>query len=200
MVRHGPPTRGRPRDPDVERKVLDATLVELGESGPERFSLTRASQRAQVARGTVTLRWPRPELLIAEALATLRGPDDVPEMGSYAADMAFLGAVLTAVLRPETVALHLRLGADLGRAPELAKPFLTEIVQPCVSHIQQVFRRWQERGACDPTLDAGVLTDAFIGAFQYGVVRDGLRARTEEEGQRIADHFVRMTAVRPASG
>src|SRR5580693_7891479 len=59
---------GRPRDPDVDRRVADAAVALFGEAGWAGFSMEAVARRAGVGKASIYLRWQAKEDLLAEAL------------------------------------------------------------------------------------------------------------------------------------
>jgi AcrR family transcriptional regulator len=80
----GPAGRGRPADPDIERRVIAAALTVYGEVGWAGFTLDRVARRAPVGKAALYRRWPTKEDLLLAALEHLAEP---PEEGSDPADL-----------------------------------------------------------------------------------------------------------------
>src|SRR4051812_41962266 len=68
QVQTGFEGRGRPRDPTVEDRVLDASRTELADRGFEAYSVRSVARRAGVSRPSLLLRWPDRESLILETI------------------------------------------------------------------------------------------------------------------------------------
>lgn len=76
-ARRGP---GRPRDPQLEERALQATLQVFGEKGWTGFTIEEVSARARVGKSSIYLRWKDKETLLAAALRnTQQAPEVVPE-------------------------------------------------------------------------------------------------------------------------
>ncbi|MEN0067292.1 MAG: TetR/AcrR family transcriptional regulator [Myxococcota bacterium] len=65
-----PGPTGRPRDPDVDVRILDAARALLHESGLERLTISAVASRAGVGRPTVYRRYNRPDDIAMEVLYT----------------------------------------------------------------------------------------------------------------------------------
>ena len=72
--RKGQASRGRPADPDIERRVIAAALAVYGEVGWAGFSLDRVARRAPVGKAALYRRWPTREDLLLAALEHLAEP------------------------------------------------------------------------------------------------------------------------------
>lgn len=59
---------GRPRDADVDRRILDATLALLDEVGPDAVTIAAVAERAGVGRPTVYRRYPDAGTLLIAVL------------------------------------------------------------------------------------------------------------------------------------
>jgi AcrR family transcriptional regulator len=79
-VRRGP---GRPRDPDLEERALEATLAVFGEKGWTGLTIEEVSSRARVGKSSIYLRWKDKETLLA---AALRHSQQEPEVAEAAPD------------------------------------------------------------------------------------------------------------------
>jgi AcrR family transcriptional regulator len=63
-----PSTPGRPRDPRIEKAILDAAVELIAQGGLEAASVAAVAERSGVARATIYLRWPSRAALIAAAV------------------------------------------------------------------------------------------------------------------------------------
>src|SRR6516162_8017145 len=62
---------GRPRDPDVDRRIAQAALDLFADAGWAGFAMEAVARRAGVGKASLYLRWNSKEALLADAL-TLR--------------------------------------------------------------------------------------------------------------------------------
>lgn len=69
------PRRGRPRDTQLDRRVLDAAIQEYAERGWAGFTMYGVAKRAKVGKSTLYLRWPDKETLLRAALETITSLD-----------------------------------------------------------------------------------------------------------------------------
>ncbi|MHB1489011.1 bacterial regulatory protein, tetR family [mine drainage metagenome] len=94
-ARRGP---GRPRDPDLEARALEATLAVFGEKGWTGLTIEEVSSRAKVGKSSIYLRWKDKATLLA---AALRHSQQEPEVDGAAAEAAGRGEAPDAG-RPDT--------------------------------------------------------------------------------------------------
>ena len=158
---------GRPRDPDIDRAVLDATLEILNEEGYAELSIGEVTRRAGTTRPAFYRRWAgRPQLALA-AIATRLAVPAPPDTGCTLCDIGesfdvFLAAYRT--LRPEVLsALYVDCAAD----PELRGRYLDTVVEPARRSVGHTLARAAERGDLRPDADLEQLLDLVASFVHY---------------------------------
>ena len=81
------PRVGRPRDPQIDSAVLDATLAVLDGSGYARLTVEEVARRAGTTKPAVYRRWPTRQLLALEALRVRLGDVRAPDTGCTLCDL-----------------------------------------------------------------------------------------------------------------
>ena len=158
-----PRGRGRPRDPALDDRILEQTLVLLGSHGYAGLTLDELAARSGVAKTTVLRRWPSKAAVAAAGVERLALQSvDVPNSGTLRADLRALlhGAVETFVRgRGQFVA---RLIREAGHHPEI-----TDLVHTVIHTRRQAYRRVLAlaiaRGELAPSVDQELLMDLLIG-------------------------------------
>lgn len=120
-ARRGP---GRPRDPEVERRLKRAALEILAERGFSGLTLDRICERAGAPRATFYRRWAGPLDAVAEAFDEAFRFETPPDTGDVVTDLVAMGQsmlrlyndpvlgpcmsfiIAEAPVRPELVAWH----------------------------------------------------------------------------------------------
>lgn len=69
---------GRPRDPQVDRAVLEATVDLLVEAGYQKTTIQAIARRAHVSAPAIYRRWATREMIIEDAVFGIQAGDDVP--------------------------------------------------------------------------------------------------------------------------
>ncbi|HVV10496.1 TetR/AcrR family transcriptional regulator [Amycolatopsis sp.] len=112
---------GRPRDPEVDRRVLRAAAEVFGEDGWGRFTVDAVAKRAGVGKASIYLRWPNKKELLASALeARITSVGDI-DTGSVRDDLVQLAdQILTSYLGDSGPAT-IRLLMEAGRVPGVAE-------------------------------------------------------------------------------
>lgn len=94
--------RGRPRDPQADRRILAAAREVAGEVGVRNVTMSAIADRAGVGKPTIYLRWPNVPAVLVAALGEL-------DIDPVAAGLAF------------DASLHLRSLRDLPHGAFLAE-------------------------------------------------------------------------------
>lgn len=188
---------GRPRDPAVDKRVLDATLAQLIQNGYSQLRVDDVAAEARVAKTTVYRRWTSKEALVADAVSRLYLDRVQP------VDHGDLRSDLVALLR-ETYELLFegpgRVVEDLVRESGTSRE-LAHVVKVTTEvrrrSFHQAMNRGVARGEVDPSVDHDLVIDLLVGPlWTRCLVTD--TALTASDIDRIVDTM--LDGVRPASG
>src|SRR3712207_5859861 len=86
----GGPAPGRPRDPDVDRRVATAAVELYGEVGWAGFNIDAVARRAGVGKTSVYLRWSNRLDLLVDALRTRVADVAQVDSGDVRTDLVLL--------------------------------------------------------------------------------------------------------------
>ncbi|MEV2268536.1 TetR/AcrR family transcriptional regulator [Nonomuraea africana] len=151
------PVKGRPRDPAVEARVLEATLELLAEVGYQQASIDAIARRAGVSRPAVYRRWRSKADIVAQALFGQSERTAPRVSGDLRRDLrAWVDAVVARFGRPEVVQAFLGLMADL---PDKRR-FGLELVRPRRAHLAGTLAQPGVR----PGVDQQVFLEMLVGA------------------------------------
>jgi AcrR family transcriptional regulator len=81
------PARGRPRDPDLEARVLTSALQLIAELGLEAATMDAIAERSGVARATLFRRWTNRDALIEAAIRHAIGRQPIGATGDLELDI-----------------------------------------------------------------------------------------------------------------
>lgn len=161
--------RGRPRNPETDQKILDATLRRLGRDGYARMSIDAIAAEAGVTKPTIYLRFhDKAELARAAlvALATSRDRSVPVERGELRADLvAQLRHFQQGVSRPFGISLVGTVLAEEHETPELLALYRELIVVPRRAMLRGMLARARQRGDVGPQVDLDQAVNAMIGAY-----------------------------------
>ncbi|GAA4682908.1 TetR/AcrR family transcriptional regulator [Nocardioides nanhaiensis] len=182
----------RPRDPQIEERILDATDQLIREHGYEAVTVEAIAERAGVGKPTVYRRFAnRDEVLMAlNARASI--PVEPVDTGTLLGDIrAIVWGVVPTV---NTAVLRATLGPQVGRA--IADDDANRVFQETVGGSSDVYMRpiWERglaRGEIDPSLDYEVARTALGTAVIFSLA---LYRLDESCVEQIAAMWVRSVA------
>src|SRR5262249_7192709 len=115
---------GRPRDPEADRAILQATIELLSEEGYEGLSIESVAARAGVGKTTIYRRWPSKEPLVVDAIKAFKAPvDPMPpreDESTRDALIRVIGSFTKTVGHSGTGRMMAGLVAEMSRNPDLA--------------------------------------------------------------------------------
>lgn len=168
LARHVAGSRpGRPRDPDVDRSILDATQDLLLERGYAGTTIADVAARAQCGKSAIYRRWSGKADLVVAAVLDSQVPALSPETGSLRGDL--IAAAMHFAGRDDRAARVLAtMLTALGDDDELRETASRDVGRPPVAAIRAVIERWIERGVVAPTVPvallAGIIPTAAFGS------------------------------------
>ena len=108
-------TPGRPRDPEVDRRIAQAALDLFAEAGWAGFAMEAVARRAGVGKASLYLRWNTKEALLANAVTwRLAWVADV-DTGTLHGDLVELATQILDIYVGDTGRVALRLKPGSGR-------------------------------------------------------------------------------------
>ncbi|MGO8799542.1 MAG: TetR/AcrR family transcriptional regulator [Roseiarcus sp.] len=168
--------RGRPRDLDKRRAILDAAGALFHERGIAATTMEGVAERAGVSKMTVYAHFPdKPALLSAvfeRNIAAMRLADlaEQPDLASSLEELSAFGERLVAYLtRPDIARTGGLLRVGAGEHPHLAAAFYAAGPQAMVAKVAAFLKSLAARGFLvldDPALAAEILTTAWLGLSQ----------------------------------
>ncbi|GIH61050.1 TetR family transcriptional regulator [Microbispora siamensis] len=163
------PATGRPRDPAIDRAVLEATLEVLRESGYSGFSLEAVATRAGTTKPSILRRWPKRQQLIICALVTVLVTPPVPDTGCTRCDLIVsLESLADALLRRVPPGVLAPLMADCSADPGLRQHLTSTLIQPARDAVAATVARAIDRGHLRPGLDADLVVDMLASVVFQG--------------------------------
>lgn len=171
------PTRrhvGRPRDPELDRAILSATLEELGEHGYRAFTLEAVATRADTTKPTIARRWPRRQELIVAALASVVVRPPMPDTGCPRCDLSEgLRLLADGLLRRIPPGVLAPLIADCAPDPSLLARLNEELLRPSRDMLVGTVRRAVDRGELRVDTDPDLVVELLASVvFQSGFLLD----------------------------
>lgn len=174
---------GRPRDPEVEQRILDGALRHLARDGYSRMSVDSIASEAGASKPTIYRRWRTKADLATAALHTLPLAEPPVDTGSTTDDLcSILQNFRRSLLRRNGMTLIGTVLAEEAHTPELLALFRERLVAPRREMIRTVLERARRDGELRDNVDTGTVGDMLVGAFYahylvWGSVPAGYPAR-----------------------
>jgi AcrR family transcriptional regulator len=171
-------TRGRPRDPALDKAIMTAALDSFIEHGIAGMSIEQVAKRAGVGKPTVYRRWSSKEQLVADAIEAFVGTgvqwpsrDEI----DAARPQELIRRNIDSAARTAADAMFRALVAQIyGSAvthPLLMQTYWDHYVGPRRTLAIAMLRRAQKEGSVSPDADLDVLVDMLAGAVTYRVLQ-----------------------------
>ncbi|BBH69903.1 TetR family transcriptional regulator [Actinoplanes sp. OR16] len=156
------PGPGRPRDPDVDRRIARAALDVFGDTGWSGFAMEVVARRAGIGKATLYLRWNSKEALLTHALNTgLIRVADV-DTGTLHGDLAELAAQILTLYGGPSSRAALRLTLEAGAIPGVAENYAA-MRDAQLRAARAIVRRGIDRGELPDTVSITMLLDTLVG-------------------------------------
>jgi AcrR family transcriptional regulator len=163
-------SRGRPRNPNIDREVVAAVLKALRDGGYGAVTLDGIARKVKRARTSLYRRWPSKRHLVAYTVLSEMGASPAADTGTLHGDLqAAVGTLLRAFAGPLRQALP-GLVADMAHDVELAETFRREVLDARRKSMRAAFARAQARGEARSSLELELLLDMLTGPFYYRVL------------------------------
>ena len=188
---------GRPRDPELEQRLLAAAWTLVTTDGYEALTLTKVAAEAKAHRTDVYRRWSSKALLVAEAMAVHLPPVPAIDTGSLLGDLrAYVEALAVAWSAPWVDGL-LGLVSDLRDDPDAELAFRS-MAEGRGQHVRDAIARAMDRGELQDTPDRTSLGDLLEGPLMHRRVigRQPLTADFLDHVARVGYDTVVRTGAR----
>ncbi|MCX4098599.1 TetR/AcrR family transcriptional regulator [Nocardia sp. alder85J] len=159
MTTSGP---GRPRDPAVDRRILDAALEVYGRDGWGGFRVEAVAKHAGAGKASVYLRWHSGEELLAEALSHLGHIEDI-DTGDVRTDLMRLAEQIRDRHLGSTGRAAQRLAVEAHQVPAIEQRWKAAR-DAQVSAARSLVRRAIARGELPPGTSVTLLLDLLLGS------------------------------------
>ncbi|HEY4005555.1 MAG TPA: TetR/AcrR family transcriptional regulator [Pseudonocardia sp.] len=157
---------GRPRDAELDERILAATRELLAVHGYQGLSIAAVAEAAGTTRPSVYLRFTDKKDLATRAIAGMNVSDELQTSEDVQADLvAELRHFRTAVTRPNGMAFVGTVLAEEQHTPDLIAHFRARLVEPRRRRVGGVLERGMRSGVLRPGLDVDVVTTALIGSI-----------------------------------
>jgi AcrR family transcriptional regulator len=158
---------GRPRDPQIDAAVLEATLLLLDESGYRGLTLEEVARRAHTTKPAIRRRWPRRQQLVLAALSTRLREARAPDTGCTMCDVEECLKVFVAAFRQMPPDVLGPLFADCANDRELQAEFMATLFEPPRRAVRETLDRAHDKGDLRDNVDPDLIVDLMGSLIHY---------------------------------
>ncbi|WP_024804159.1 TetR/AcrR family transcriptional regulator [Nocardia sp. BMG51109] len=196
-------TVGRPREPDLDERVLDAARTVYGDRGWSGFTVDEVARRAGVGKGSLYLRWPNKAALLVDAVRSAAPSVGNINLGNLELDLREFARQWMAFVRSVEGSMVTRLSMDRQSNEELAAVIGEHDYPDYIRSTRALVRRAIERGELDHSVKPTLIADLVAGAITTHVrsTPPGLAevAHTESYVTELVDTVLRGVGYRNPS-
>ncbi len=196
---------GRPRDPAVDKRALQAARDLLAERGYAAVTFDEVARRAGVGKSSLYLRWPsKADLVVAAVDAGLGDFSDI-DTGTLRADLRELAARLLDAYWSGAGLAAFRLRADARHEPELQRAIDAVRYKDSVRESRTLIRRGLRRGELPDHVSPTLIGDLIVGSILVHVMAtpvhltDTVRRQSAEYLDTLVDTVLAGAAALPAN-
>ena len=169
-----PHPAGRPRDAELDERILAATRELLAAHGYQGLSIGAVAEAAGTTRPSVYLRFADKKDLATRAIAGMHVADELQTSEDVQADLvAELRHFRTAVTRRNGMAFVGTVLSEEQHTPDLIAHFRARLVEPRRRRVGGVLRRGMRSGVLRPGLDVEVVPTTLIGSIYARYIATG---------------------------
>jgi len=185
---------GRPRNPEIDASVLDATLAVLDELGYRRLSLEEVARRAGTTKPAIYRRWPNRQRLVLAALALRLSDARAPDTGCTLCDLDECLKLFVASyerMPPDVIG---PLFADCAGDDELRAAFMTTLFDPPRAAVKETLDRAHARGDLRDDVQRDLILDLAGSLIHYRALF-GHAPTTDVEIERVVEALLQGIAT-----
>jgi AcrR family transcriptional regulator len=196
---------GRPRDPEVDRRIAQAALGLFADAGWAGFTMEAVARRASVSKASLYLRWSRKETLLADAVTVgLARVADV-DTGTLQGDLTELATQTLDAYAGTAGRAAMRLALEAAAIPGVGEHY--EAIQRAqVLAARAIVRRGIDRGELAAGTSATLLLDTLVGgAMMHALTtppdrRADLARDVRAHAERLVSFLLRAVTTPAANG
>jgi AcrR family transcriptional regulator len=197
-------TPGRPRDPDVDRKIAQAALDLFGEAGWAGFAMDAVARRAGVGKASLYLRWNSKEALLTDAVAMRMSRITDVDTGTLRGDLTEFAVQMLDLYAGPSSRVALRLTLEGDAIPGVAEHHQA-ITRSHVLAARAIVRRGINRGELAPDTPVTLLLDTVAGGAMMHALstppdrRTSLNRDIRTYAEQLVSFLLRAVSAQVAS-
>ncbi len=159
--------RGRPRQTELDRRILEAALHQLSEGGYARLSLENVATAAHTTRATIYLRYASKAALVADAIIHARGVGGLPKLsGNLRQDLVTqLEHFRASMDTPYSMAIIGSALAEERATPELLATLREHIIRSRRDMLHALLHEAQIRNELAPQVHIDLAVSQLVGSY-----------------------------------
>jgi AcrR family transcriptional regulator len=150
--------------------------------------------RAKASKATLYRRWNNRLTLVIDALVATKAAPEPPDTGSLRGDLAAAYCGFGGLTDPEAVSRFTSVLTAIGRDPEFAEAYRTQVLGPRVAQSLRIIERARARGELRDDLDISLIAPALPGIVLHRFFMLG-EAPTPDLVDRVLDQIILPAAV-----
>jgi AcrR family transcriptional regulator len=191
---------GRPRDPEVDRRIAQAALDVFGDTGWAGFAMETVARRAGISKPTLYLRWSSKEALLTEALATNLATVGPIDTGTLHGDLIALATQMIKLYTGPSSRAALRLSLEGPSIPGVADHD-EQLRRSQAGAARDIVRRGIARGELPAGTSARLLLETLLGGAMTHALsttpekRAALHTAAAQHARRLVDFLLDAVAT-----
>lgn len=154
---------GRPRDPELDRRITDAALDVFGGRGWAGFSIEAVARAAGVGKASIYLRWASKEALLTDSVAGEFAPIADIDTGDVRQDLLTMASVLVNLFGGQHGLAARRMTVESHATAGIAELWKNVRVSQ-IHAARAIVQRGIQRGELRPDTPVTIVLDTLCGA------------------------------------
>jgi AcrR family transcriptional regulator len=191
---------GRPRDPEVDRRIAQAALDLFADAGWAGFAMEAVARRAGVGKASLYLRWSSKEALLTGAVTLRLARVADVDTGTLHGDLVELATQMLEIYAGDTGRAALRLGLEAAAIPGVAEHY--EAMRRAQTRAARgLVRRGIDRGELAAGTSVTLLLDTLVGGAMMHALstppdkRADLARNIGAHAERLVSFLLRAVAA-----
>ena len=185
---------GRPRDPQIDSAVLDATVGVLDRAGYGGLTLEEVASRAGTTKPAIYRRWSSRQRLVLAALGRRLVAARAPDTGCTLCDLDECLKVFVAEFRRMPPGVLGPLFADCAGDRELRAAFMSTLFEPSRAAVRETLERARGRGDLRDDVDLDLILDLLGSLIHYRALFGHART-SDAELERVVEALLQGIAT-----
>lgn len=193
---------GRPRDPEVDRRIAQAALDLFADAGWAGFAMEAVARLAGVGKASLYLRWSSKEALLADAVTLRLARVADVDTGTLHGDLVELATQMLDTYAGDTGRAALRLGLEAAAIPGVAEHY-EAMRRAQTLAARAIVRRGIDRGELAAGTSVTLLLDTLVGGAMMHALstpperRADLARNVSSQAERLVNFLLRAVAAPP---